>query len=84
MAPYRLRILVVLEGVGLWFVFVLLYITKCAFIFTRKIELVAMLLLLFWCIVTVNVLCFFLTVPCVGRQCVIVVFPDHTHLRFHY
>ena len=24
----------------------------------------------------------FLTVPCVGQQCVIVVFPDHTHLVF--
>ena len=48
-----------------------------------KIELVAMLLLFFWCIVTVNVLWFFLTVPCVGLQCVILVFPDHAHLCFH-
>ena len=24
----------------------------------------------------------FLTVPCVGQQCVIVVYPDHTHLLF--
>ena len=29
---------------------------------------------------TINVLWLFLTVPWVGLQCVIVVFPDHTHL----
>ena len=29
--------------------------------------------------VTVNVLLLFLTVPWVGLQCVIVVFPDHNH-----
>ena len=29
----------------------------------------------------INVLCLFLTVPWVGLQCVIVVFPDHSHLR---
>ena len=28
------------------------------------------------------VLCLFLTVPWVGMQCVIVAFPDHTHLLF--
>ena len=33
-------------------------------------------------IVTKNVLWLFLTVPWVGLQCVIVVFPDHTHLLF--
>ena len=33
------------------------------------------------CIVTINnTLWLFLTVPWVGLQCVIVVFPDHTHL----
>ena len=32
------------------------------------------------CIVTVNVLWLFLTVPWVALQCVIVVFPDYTHL----
>ena len=31
------------------------------------------------CLVTVNVLWLFLTVPWVGLQCVIVVFPDRTH-----
>ena len=51
-------------------------------ILTRKIELVALLLLSFGCLVTVNVLRLFLTVPAVGLQFVIVVFPDHTHLLF--
>ena len=40
----------------------------------------ALPLLSFRCLVTVNVLWLFLTVPWVGLQCVIVVFPDHTHL----
>ena len=40
-----------------------------------------MLLLSYKCIVTINVLWLFLTVPWVGLQCVIVVFPDHTHLH---
>ena len=44
--------------------------------------LVALLLLSCKCLVAVYVLWFFLTVPCVGLQCVIVVFPDHTHLHF--
>ena len=34
------------------------------------------------CLVTVSVLWFFLIVPWVGLQCMIVVFPDHTHLLF--
>ena len=34
------------------------------------------------CLVTFNVLRLFLTVPWVDLQCVIVVFPDHTHLLF--
>ena len=44
--------------------------------------LIALLVLFFWCLVTVNVLWFFLTVLWVGLQCMIVVFPDHTHLLF--
>ena len=32
--------------------------------------------------VTVSVLLLFLTVPWVGLQCVVAVFPDHTHLCF--
>ena len=45
--------------------------------------MVALLLLSYRCIVTINVLWLFLAVPWVGLQCVIVVFPDHTHSRFH-
>ena len=48
-------------------------------ILKRKRKLVALLLLSYRCIVTMNVLWLFLTVPWVGLQCVIVVFPDHTH-----
>ena len=53
-----------------------------AIILKRKIKLVALLLLPYNCIVTINVLRLFLTVPWVGLQCVIVIFPDHTHLLF--
>ena len=42
--------------------------------------MVVLLLLSYRCIVTVNNLWLFLTVPCVGLQCVIVVLSDHTHL----
>ena len=48
----------------------------------RKRKLVALLLLSYRCIVTINVLWLFLTVPWVGLQSVIMVFPDHTHLLF--
>ena len=44
--------------------------------------MVALLLLSYRCIVTINVLLLFLAVPWAGLQCVIVVFPDHTHLSF--
>ena len=37
-------------------------------------------IIVFVCIVTINVLWLFLTVPWVGLQYVVVVFPDHTHL----
>ena len=50
-----------------------------AIILKRKRKLVALLLLSYRCIVTINVLCLFLAVPRVGLQGVIVVFPDHTH-----
>ena len=42
--------------------------------------LVALLLLPYRCIVTVNVLLLLPTMPWVVLQCVIVLFPDHTHL----
>ena len=67
-------------------VFVLVCITLYPFSFaiitTRKRELVALLVLSFGCLVTVNVLWFFLTVPWVGLKFVIVVFPNHTHLLY--
>ena len=55
-----------------------------AIIFKRKGKLVALLLLSYRCIVYVNALWLFLTVPWVGLQCEIVVFPDHTHLPYDY
>ena len=44
--------------------------------------MVALLLLSYNCIVTINVPWFLLTVPRVGLQYVIVVFPDHIYLHF--
>ena len=43
-----------------------------------------MLIPLYRCLVTFGALWLFLTVLWVGLQCVIVVFPDHTHLLFSY
>ena len=48
----------------------------------RKRELADLLLLSFRCLVTVNVLWLFLTLRWLGLLCVIVVFPDRTHLLF--
>ena len=45
----------------------------------RKRERVAFF---YECLGTVYILQLFLTVPRVGLQCVIVVFPDHTYLLF--
>ena len=45
----------------------------------KKRKLVALLLLSYRCIVTINILWLFLTVQWVGLQSVIVVFCDHTH-----
>ena len=53
-----------------------------AIVLKRKRKLVALLLLPYRCIVTINVLWLILVVPWVGLQCVIVVFPDQTHLLF--
>ena len=50
-----------------------------AIILKRKRKLVALLLLYYRCIVLINVMWLFLTVPRVGLQYVIVVFPDHTN-----
>ena len=54
-------------------------LSSFAIILKRKGELNALLLLSQGCLFTVNVLWFFLAVPRVALQCVIVVYPDHTH-----
>ena len=48
----------------------------------RKRKPFALLLLSNRCIVTINILWLFLSVPWVGLQLVIVVLPHHTHLHF--
>ena len=58
-------------------------LSSFAIILNRKRELVALLLLSYECLATVNVLWLFLKVPWVGLQSVIVLFPDHTHNFFH-
>ena len=66
------------------FVFILVCITLYLFEFCNHLaeEERAGCLLSYGCLVTVDVLSSFLTVPRVGLQCVIVIFPDHTHLLF--
>ena len=65
------------------FCYILLCVhSSIAIILKRKRKLVALLLLSYRCIVTINVLWLLLTLTWVGLQCVIVVFPDHTHLHF--
>ena len=58
-------------------------LSSFAIILKRKREKVALLVLSYECLVTINVLWLFLTVPWVGLWCVIVVFPDHTHLLLY-
>ena len=53
-----------------------------AIILKRKRKLVTLLLLSYICIVTITVLWLFSVISWVELQCVIVVFPDHTHLLF--
>ena len=61
--------------------YALLYVLSSFEIFLkRKRKLVAMPLLSYRCIVTINVMWLFPTVSWVGLQCVIVLFPDNTHL----
>ena len=74
-------------GVLCWslFFYALLCVhSSFAAILKRKRKVFALLLhvLSFICIVTINVLWLFLTVLCVGLQCVIVVFHDHSNLLF--
>ena len=61
-----------------WYAF-LYVLSSFAIILTRKRELFDLLLLSFGCLVIVNVLKLFFTVPWVGLQLMTVVFPDHTH-----
>ena len=73
------------EGVlclSLFWYALLCILSSFAMLLKRKRELVALLLLSCGCLVTVNALLLFLTVPWVSLQCVIVVIPDHTHLNF--
>ena len=58
-------------------------LSSFAIVLKRKRELDALLLLSYGCLVTVYVLWLFITVPWVGLQFAIVVFPDHTHLLFY-
>ena len=44
--------------------------------------MIALLKLPSWCLVAVSVLCLFLTMPWFGLQCVIVIFPGHTHVLY--
>ena len=72
---------------GVLCLFLFIYALLCvhfsfAIILKRKRKLVALLLLSNRCFVSIKVLRLFLMVPWVGLQCVIVVFPDHTHLLF--
>ena len=63
--------------------YAILYVhSSFAIVLKMKRKLVALLLLSYRCLVTVNVMWPFLTLPWVGLQYVIVVFPDHTHLLF--
>ena len=70
----------------LFFAFVLLCTNLCPFYFcihldeVEKAGCLAIIVLQMYCYCYVMWL--FLTVPWVGLQCVIVVFPDHTHLLF--
>ena len=73
---------------GVLFSFLFCYALFCvhssfAVILKRKRKLVILLLLPYRCIVTIDVVWLFLTVPWVGLQFVIVVFPDHTHFLYN-
>ena len=66
------------------FCYVLLCVhSNFAIVVKRKRKPVALLLLSYRCIVTINVLWLFTMVPWVSLQYVIVVFPVHTHLLFN-
>ena len=70
------------------FVFVLLCITLCPFKFCNRLEGEEREKVGCYAIIVLQVYCYYKCyvahpqVPWVGLQCVIVVFPDHTHLLF--
>ena len=75
--------------VGVVYLYLFCYALLCvhssfAIILKRKRKLVSLLLLSYRCIVTINVMWLFVTVPWFGLQYVIVVFPDHTHFLSNY
>ena len=63
------------------FYYAVLYGLSCfAIILIKLIELAALQLLSSLCLVTIRVMWLFLAMPCVGLQCVIVVFHGDTRL----
>ena len=72
----------VIRCLSLFWYALLCVFSSFAIILKRKRELVALLLLSYGCLPTLNVLWLFLTVLWVSLQCVIVIFSDHTHLLF--
>ena len=69
------QLLVVVLCLSLFCYALLCVHSSFSIILKRKRKLVALLLLSYRCIVTVNV-------PWVGLQCVIVIFPEHIYLLF--
>ena len=63
---------------------VLSFSSRFAIFSLGKKELVVLLKLSSYCLVAVSVLCFFLTVSCVGLLCLIETYSDHTHFVFSY
>ena len=72
---YCLRYIPFFVGLCICLCFIMHYLAFQVFAIILK----RLLLLSYICLVTANVLWLFLIVPWVGLQCVIVVFPDHTH-----
>ena len=72
-------------GILCYFLFSYALLCVCssfAIILKRKRELVTLLLLFYGCLVTVNNMWLFLTVPPIGLRCVIMVLPYHNHILF--
>ena len=65
------------------FCYSFIYVHSSFAILKRKRKLVALLLLFYRYVVTINVLWLFLTVPWVCLQYMLAVFPDHTRVLFN-